>query len=120
MAKRPSSAVRRRHWTEADARGVLAEWERSGKTLEAFARSRGLVPQRLAWWKKATARGSTGDEHSADLRPRCGDRRLLRRPCRPGRPAAAIGLPHGIVIEIDGASPTWIAALARELARSAS
>jgi hypothetical protein len=34
--------------------------------------------------------------------------------------AAAIRLPHGIVIEIDGVSPAWIAALACELARSAS
>ena len=34
MAKRPSAASRRPHWTEADARGVLAEWERNGKTLE--------------------------------------------------------------------------------------
>jgi hypothetical protein len=31
-----------------------------------------------------------------------------------------IRLPHGIVIELDGASPSWIAAFARELARSAS
>jgi spore maturation protein SpmA len=34
--------------------------------------------------------------------------------------AAMIRLPHGIVIELEGASPSWIAALARELARSAS
>jgi hypothetical protein len=31
-----------------------------------------------------------------------------------------IRLPHGVVIEVDGVSPTWVAALARELARSAS
>jgi hypothetical protein len=52
MAKRRSSPSRRTHWTESDARRVLAEWERSGHTLEAFARSRSLVPQRLAWWRK--------------------------------------------------------------------
>jgi hypothetical protein len=51
MAKR-SSPTSRQQWTEADARRVLADWERSGITLEAFARSRGLVPQRLAWWRK--------------------------------------------------------------------
>jgi hypothetical protein len=51
MAKRPSAAPRRPHWTEADARRVLADWERSDDSLEAFARSRGLVPQRLAWWR---------------------------------------------------------------------
>lgn len=39
-------------WTEVEARGVLGAWKRSGLGVEAFARSRGLVPQRLYWWKK--------------------------------------------------------------------
>jgi hypothetical protein len=38
-------------WTEVEARGVLEAWKRSGQTLEGYARSRGLVPQRLHWWK---------------------------------------------------------------------
>jgi len=50
MAKR-SSPTSRSRWTEADARRVLDEWQRTGGTLEAFARSRGLVPQRVAWWR---------------------------------------------------------------------
>ena len=39
-------------WTEIEARGVLEAWRRSGLSIEAFARGRGLVPQRLHWWKK--------------------------------------------------------------------
>jgi hypothetical protein len=39
-------------WTEVEARGVLEAWKRSGQSLEGYARSRGLVPQRLHWWKK--------------------------------------------------------------------
>jgi hypothetical protein len=39
-------------WTEIEARGVLEAWRRSGVGIEKFARSRGLVPQRLWWWKK--------------------------------------------------------------------
>lgn len=39
-------------WTEVEARSVLGAWKKSGLGLEAFARSRGLVPQRLYWWKK--------------------------------------------------------------------
>jgi hypothetical protein len=35
-------------------------------------------------------------------------------------PAAVIRLPNGMVIELEGVSPTWVAALARELTRSAS
>ncbi len=37
-------------WTEVEARGALEAWKRSGMSLEAFARSRGIVPQRLHWW----------------------------------------------------------------------
>jgi hypothetical protein len=39
-------------WTEVEARGVLEALKRSGLGVEKFARSRGLVPQRLYWWKK--------------------------------------------------------------------
>jgi hypothetical protein len=39
-------------WTEVEARGVLEAWKRSGASIEAFARARGLVPQRLYWWKR--------------------------------------------------------------------
>jgi len=39
-------------WTEVEARGVLEAWKRSGVGLERYARSRGLVPQRLYWWKR--------------------------------------------------------------------
>jgi hypothetical protein len=34
-------------WTEIEARGVLEAWKKSGQSLEGYARSRGLVPQRL-------------------------------------------------------------------------
>jgi hypothetical protein len=39
-------------WTEVEARSVLGAWKKSGLSIERFARSRGLVPQRLYWWKK--------------------------------------------------------------------
>jgi hypothetical protein len=35
-------------------------------------------------------------------------------------PSAVIRLPNGIAIEVDGVSPAWVAAIARELARSTS
>ena len=112
MAKRPSSTARRTHWTEADARGVLAEWKHSGKTLEAFARSRGLVPQRLAWWRKRLRVAGPQTSTALTFAPAA--------VIGAAAAAAAIRLPHGIVIEIDGVSPAWVAALACELARSAS
>jgi hypothetical protein len=39
-------------WTEVEARSVLDALKRSGLSIEKFARSRGLVAQRLYWWKK--------------------------------------------------------------------
>jgi len=50
----------RGQWSEHEARGVLTAWRRSGQSLERFAKERGLVPQRVRWWKnklegKATA-----------------------------------------------------------------
>lgn len=39
-------------WTEVEARSVLGAWKRSGLSVESFARSRGLVPQRVHFWKK--------------------------------------------------------------------
>ena len=39
-------------WSEVEARGVLEAWRRSGLTLTSFARQRGLVVQRLRWWKE--------------------------------------------------------------------
>jgi hypothetical protein len=113
MAKR-SSPTARRHRNASDAHRVLDEWERSGGTLEAFARSRGLVPQRIAWWRNRLR----------DQRPAAPAAMTFVEAtvvgAHPADPAAMIRLPHGIVLELTGASPGWVAALARELARSAS
>jgi hypothetical protein len=46
-------------WTEVEARGVLEAWRRSGMGLERYARGRGLVPQRLYWWKKKLGFGKS-------------------------------------------------------------
>src|SRR5436305_4350935 len=32
-------------------RGLLAELEASGKTIQAFSQERGLPPNRLSWWR---------------------------------------------------------------------
>jgi len=48
-------------WTEVEARSVLEALKRSGLGVEKFARSRGLVPQRLWWWKKKLGIGAAVD-----------------------------------------------------------
>lgn len=42
----------RGQWSEVEARGVLEALRRSGLPLERFARQRGIVPQRLYWWRQ--------------------------------------------------------------------
>lgn len=39
-------------WTEVEGRAALGAWKKSGLSLEKFALERGLVPQRLYWWKR--------------------------------------------------------------------
>src|SRR5262245_9621928 len=46
-------------WTEVEARGVLEVWKKSGMTVEGYARSRGIVPQRVHWWKRKLKFGAT-------------------------------------------------------------
>jgi len=41
----------RGQWSEHEARGVLSAWRKSGQSLERFAKDRGLVPQRIRFWK---------------------------------------------------------------------
>ena len=43
---------KKRHWTEDDARQVLARGEREGKSITALAREQGVSAQKLYWWKK--------------------------------------------------------------------
>lgn len=46
MATRQQAASR----SAVEWRSLVREWERSGKTREAFAESRGLVVGTLGWW----------------------------------------------------------------------
>jgi hypothetical protein len=52
-------------WTEVEARGVLEAWKKSGQSLEGYARSRGLVPQRLHWWKQKLRFVAAGEKCQA-------------------------------------------------------
>lgn len=49
----PRKAAAKRYWRAADAREVLALWQRSGTTLTEFARAQGLDRGRLTrWWSR--------------------------------------------------------------------
>jgi hypothetical protein len=48
----------RGQWSEHEARAVLSAWQKSGLPLQTFAKSRGLVAQRLRWWANKLERKS--------------------------------------------------------------
>ncbi len=59
MAKHTAAVTK--NWTHDQAREVLETWEKSGQSAAAFARSIGVVPQRLFWWRQRLGRpGPTG------------------------------------------------------------
>ena len=55
--------------TAQDARELLAEWATSGATLADFARGKGMLPQRLGWWKTKFARQAPPPRDSPPPRP---------------------------------------------------
>jgi len=46
-------------WSSEQARQILAEQRRSGKSVAGFAKERGLVPERLYWWIRKPQRDGT-------------------------------------------------------------
>jgi len=40
-----------KRWSREQASAILAEWKSSGQSIAAFARERGVVAQRLHWWR---------------------------------------------------------------------
>jgi len=110
MAKRATAI--RRTWTADEARAVLDRWDESGESGGAFARSIGVVPQRLFWWRKRLERagGRAGVRKSATFAP------------VQVRPAAVVALcapvvvttPAGVRIEVgevDAATAAWVVAV---------
>jgi hypothetical protein len=116
----------RRMWTRAEAEGVLDEWAKSGKSLTAFARSQGIVPQRLAWWRKRLAfalHRPTETTAAANNEPATfipvTVRSVQARPVAP-ETMAAVDL-GGIRVELrtlDSASAAWVAQLVHALEAS--
>jgi transposase-like protein len=52
MRRRQEQPVRlaTRRWREAEGRAMVDAWRRSGESLAAFARRRGVQEQRLRYW----------------------------------------------------------------------
>jgi hypothetical protein len=115
-----------RSWTEAEGRQVITAWEASGESMAAFARSAGLVPQRVYWW-----RGRLGAGSAKAVAPASREVSLsafvpvtVRAPPVPSLGAAVtVCMREGLrieVTELDATSAAWVAALVRSLSEGAS
>ena len=110
MAKRKRRGRRSLdRWTEEDARRVLAECARSGLSTQAFARKRGLVPERLYRWQRKLGEVSTPPTISLVPARVVADAEAAV--------SVVVRMPEDVLLEIGDASPAWVATLIRELVK---
>ena len=96
-------------WNDDEARLVLDEWRRTGGSIAAFARQRGVTAARLYWWKKRlAATPAAAPAPTVSLVPAS----IITEGA-----ALMIRLPGGVAIEIANASPSWVATVVAELTR---
>jgi transposase-like protein len=71
-AQNPSSYLAHRRWTEEEARQALADFDRSGLGIVAFAIREGLTPQRLGRWRRRLegAAGAQARQAFEEVAPR--------------------------------------------------
>ena len=46
-----ATSAKQQRWSPEQAASVLAAWKKSGLKLTPFAKQRGLLPERLRWWR---------------------------------------------------------------------
>lgn len=75
-SKKTPRGSKRSRWTPDEAREVMAAWERSGITMAAFCRRRGIRPERFYWWRNRLAAWSEAEgEHGlVQVHPAADDR----------------------------------------------
>lgn len=114
---RVSAQKQRTQWTESRARRELADWQRSGETMAAFARKRGYPAHRLSSWRRRLAPPAAAEPaESLALAPAV----------ITGTQRAPVVMSVGrdaVHLEIDDPAavhPSWLAALAAALRREVS
>ena len=114
-----TTAVQGGHrWTAEEARQILEEWSTSGETLNAFAKGRGLVPQRLWWWQKRLGERRRPAAEGAPVGTAPAFLPVTVRPLVGEAVLATVAIVGGLRVELhalDDASAIWVASLARAL-----
>jgi len=91
-------------WTEEQARRALQAWEQSGESGAAYARSIGIVAQRLYWWRRRLSNRAA----PTTLVP------VAVRGVAQASPSGVVTTPPGIRIEVhdvDSATAGWVRAV---------
>jgi hypothetical protein len=103
-------------WSWKQGSKVIGEWRRSGLSMAAFARKRGLGTQRLRYWRDRVEGDGTGE----------GERRGAEAKLVPGVVVGigslriSVHLSRGVIVEAaaaDDLEPAWLAELVVELER---
>jgi transposase-like protein len=105
--------LKEQRWGAEEARRVLAAWQRSSLSLNAFAREHGFTAQRLGWWKRRILDGG-GDELARFVPV------VVQQAVERERVGAAVVLrsPRGTAVEVldtRAVSPEWLSALVNGL-----
>ena len=106
-------------WSADEAQQILDEWATSGESLNAFAKGRGLVPQRLSWWQKRLGgkrRRRIADGAASATAPAFLP--VTVRPVEREPIVAMVEIADGLRVELrvlDGASAAWVASLVKAL-----
>ncbi len=106
MANKPVAevvrVVKRRFWSQADGRVIVAAWRRSGQKQADFGRCYGINAKRLSWWIRQVERGGLTKVqfHPVRMLPRpierTGDDRMEIR-LGDGR---SVHVPAGFAVEV--------------------
>jgi hypothetical protein len=103
-----------KRWNEKEAQRAVAGWRRSGLSASEYGRAHGVQGQRLSWWSKRLAVGSTSDS-SVRLVPA----EVISETYVRARAAVVVRLGAEVAVEITDTAAvgaSWVAALVRELA----
>ena len=106
-----------RAWTAEHARSVLGAWEESGLSGTAYARSIGVIAQRLFWWRRRLAEGGTELAGKATFVPVI----VRGAPASAGLAPVVVTTRAGARIEVndvEAATAGWVAAVLRGEERS--
>jgi hypothetical protein len=111
-------AVENDYWTEAHAKRLLEAHEKSGVSLAEFARREGVRARRLQWWRDRLRSQRASKSEATTFAPA-----VVKKAARVvlARGAAVVIVARsGATIEVSDparVSPSWIAAVVRELER---